>query len=273
MRRISALIATILVVISASTTTYAEAPASQAKPTKPEQPTSRKQIIEEMVEAGSAAAKAGVARPFQTTMGQGGRGQIVAYLIAAHSDREGYAALLKALEARAQKQVGAVPTAKGSTSLAMKGLAPKILGLAVETGAVTGDVDGSSLTFRATPAGVIKALQNKGLVEMHADYSNSDLQRIASRLSIAAAFDASKGPAAGTFTADSHQLTNWSVRFEIINQRDPAGYPELWRGLLRTGEPYRQAPERSRRSSHRGRSTSPGRSSSSRRRSGSSRSR
>ena len=160
------------------------APAKSAKPA--EQPTSRAQIIDEMVAAGRAAAESGVQRPFQTTMGAGGRGQIIAYLIAAHSDRAGYTALLKALEARAQKQVGATPTSKGATSLAMKGLAPKILGLALETGAVTGDVDGTSLTFRATPAGVIKALQNKGLVEMNADYAASAFQRYAARLSVAA---------------------------------------------------------------------------------------
>jgi hypothetical protein len=34
-----------------------------------------------------------------------------------------------------------------------------------------------------------------------------------------------------------------SVRVEIINQRDPAGYPNLWSGLLRSGNPYRTAAE------------------------------
>ena len=216
-------------------------PTAPAKPT--EQPSSRKQIIDEIVAAGTGAAQAGVPRPFQSALGAGGRGQLIAYLIAAHSEREGYTALLKALEARALKQVGSVPNSKGSTSLAMKGLAPKILGLALETGAVTRDVDGTSLTFRASPAGVIKALQNKGLIDMHVEYSRSDWQRYASRLSLAATFDASKGPSAGTFTADRHQLTDWSVRFEIVNQRDPADYPNLWSGLLRSGNPYRQAAE------------------------------
>ena len=244
MRRLAVIAAALLILGANVSAAQApdKQPAAPAKAAKPaEQPTSRTQIIEEMVAAGRAAAENGVQRPFQTTMGTGGRGLIVAYLIAAHTDRAGYTALLKALEARAQKQVGATPTSKGATSLAMKGLAPKILGLALETGAVTGDVDGTSLTFRATPAGVIKALQNQGLVDMHADYSRSTFQRYASRLSVAATFDASKGPSAGTFTADRHQLTNWSVRAEIINGRDPSGYPELWRGLLRSDDPYRKA--------------------------------
>ena len=234
-------VATLLVLGCGHFSTLAAAPQPPAKPA--ETPSSRKQIIEEMVAAGTGAAQAGVPRPFQSTMGTGGRGQIIAYLIAAHSERAGYAVLLRALEARALKQVGAAPTSKGTTSLAMKGLAPKILGLALETGAVTRDVDGTSLTFRATPAGVIKALQNKGLLDMQVDYSASRLQRYASRLSLAATFDASNGPSAGTFTADRHQLTNWSVRYEIVNQRDPAGYPNLWSGLLRSGAPYRAAAE------------------------------
>lgn len=224
-------------------------PAAAAKAQTAEQPTSRKQIIEEMVAAGRAAAGVRSAagepspRPFQTTLGRGGRGLIIAYLIASHTAREGYMPLLKALEAREHEQVGATPSSKGTTTLAMKGLAPKILGVALESGAVTRDVDGTSLTFRATPAGVIKALQNKGLLEMHLEASSSRLQRLASGFSVAASFDASKGPSAGTFTADSHQLTHWSLRYEILNRRDPAGYPELWQGMLLTGEPYDRAAE------------------------------
>jgi hypothetical protein len=186
-----------------------------------------------------------VTRPFQTALGTGGRGLIVAYLIAAHNDRQGYGALLKALEARAVKQVGSAPASKGTTTLAMKGLAPKILGLALETGAITREVNGNTLTFRATPAGVIKALQSHSLIDMYSDYSKSTLERYASRVSVSASFDASKGPSAGTFAADEHQLTNWSIRAELLNQRDPASprYASLWKGVLRSSAPYRAASE------------------------------
>jgi hypothetical protein len=204
----------------------------------------RGRILDEMVTLGvAAAAHPEVPRPFQSALGAGGRGEIVAYLIAAHSEREGYKALVQALEARALEQVGSAPTNKGTTSLAMKGLAPQILGLAVETGAITREVDGTTLTFRATPAGVIKALQSQGLIDMYAGNAQSALQRYASRVSVAASFDASKGPSKGTFAADEHQLTNWSIRVEIVNQRDPASpqYADLWRGLLRTSDPYRAA--------------------------------
>ena len=64
-----------------------------------------------------------------------------------------------------------------ATSLAMKGLVPEILGVALETGAINGDADGTTLTFRATPSGIVKALQGQGLVDMYADYSKNSAAR------------------------------------------------------------------------------------------------
>ena len=212
----------------------AEAPAGT-------QPTSRKQIVDEMVAAGvAAAARPAIPRPFQTPFGTGRNGKVVAYLIAAHTEREGYKALLQALEARALKQLGATPGSSGSTSLAMNGLVPDILGVAVESGAINREVSGTTVTFRATPAGVVKALQGKGLVEINSDYANSTAARMASRISFAASFDTSKGNTPGTFTADSRQLTGWSARAELVNHRDPASgeYAVLWKGLLRNEDAY-----------------------------------
>ena len=156
-----------IVVLSASTLS-AQAPAPAAAPSEP--PPTRAQIINEMVDAGVQAAKTKkVLRPFQSTFGPGGDQEIAAYFIAAHSDRPGYKALLEALEARSSKQVGSTPSSKGTTSLAMKGLVPKILGVAVETGALNREISGTTITFRATPAGIVKALQGKGLFDMFAD--------------------------------------------------------------------------------------------------------
>src|SRR4051812_14460689 len=103
-------VATIFLILRPGATLAQQPAAAVAKEAQPSSP---KQILEEMVALGSAAARQPqVLRPFQTTFGTGGRGLIVAYLIALHSDREGYAALLKALEARAVKQVGSAPASK-----------------------------------------------------------------------------------------------------------------------------------------------------------------
>ena len=237
----SRVIGATLLVLSVSTLLAPAASAQTADAATGTQPTSRKQIIDEMVAAGVAAAsRPAIPRPFQTPFGTGRNGEVVAYLIAAHSERQGYKALLMALEARALKQLGSTPGSSGSTSLAMKGLVPDILGVAVESGAINREVSGTTVTFRATPAGVIKALQGEGLVEINSDYAASTASRMAARLSFAASFDTSAGSTPGTFTADGRQLTAWSARAELINHRDPASgeYAVLWKGMLRNEDAY-----------------------------------
>lgn len=127
--------------------------------------------------------------------------------------------------------------------MATKGLVPTILGVALENGAINRDVSGTTLTFRATPIGIIKALASQGLPDLYADYASSGVQRFASRFSASASFDTSRGPAAGTFTADDHQLSAWSARYEVINSRDPAGpqYVALWKGIATDSAAYQSA--------------------------------
>ena len=237
----SRVIGVTLLVLSVSTLLAPPAAAQPANTATRTPETSREQIIEEMVAAGAAAAaRPTIPRPFQTTFGTGRNGEVVAYLIAAHGERQGYKALLQALEARALKQLGSTPGSGGSTSLAMKGLVPDILGVAVESGAINREVSGTTVTFRATPSGVVKALQGEGLVEISSDYANSAASRMAARLSFAASFDTSTGSTPGTFTADGRQLTAWSARAELINHRDPASaeYGVLWKAVLRNETAY-----------------------------------
>ena len=128
---------------------------------------SRAEIVDEMVARGVAAANGRIPgpTPFTHTFGPGGNDLIIAYLIATNADRPGYRALLDAMESRVDEQIGAAPSGSGSTSLAMKGLVPDVLGAAVESGALTEDVKGTVLTFRATPAGIVRALQGEGILE------------------------------------------------------------------------------------------------------------
>ncbi len=69
-----------------------------------------------------------------------------------------YQTILLLMEHNQATQIGSPPDTKGTTSLAMKGAVPKILGFAVQHGAITQQVNGNTVTFRATPAGVMKAL-------------------------------------------------------------------------------------------------------------------
>lgn len=224
----------LLSLLAAVTAATAQPPS--ATPPAGKDDASRTAIVTEMIQRGVAAADAPFAtRPFRSVVSGGGNDLVAALLIAMHTERAGYRALLDALESRADTQIGAAPANKGSTSLVMKGLVPEILGIAVENGALTEETKGTVMTFRTTPSGVVKALQGRGLLDAYVDYAHSPGLRFASRFSAAASFDTSRGPSATTFTGDIRQLASWSARAEIVNHRDAASqrYALLWAGLLR----------------------------------------
>jgi hypothetical protein len=234
---------------AASTPAGTVAPAAQAAaataPASPDQnAVSRSMIIDEIVDSAVKSTKVwNIREPFAQSIAGSALGEIVSYLIAVRAERQGYRALLDAMEARVDKQVGSTPGSSGSTSLIMKGLVPEILGVAVENGALNEDQKGTTVTFRATPAGIVKALQGQGLLGMYSDYSQSLAWRAASRFSAAASFDTSRGPEAGTFTGSGQQLSAWSARYVIVNHRDPASsqYAGFWTDLSRQSPAYLNA--------------------------------
>ena len=152
--------------------------------------------------------------------------------------------LSEAEQKRIDKQVGNGAGSSGTTSLLNKVSVPSLIGLAVENGAITQETNGTTIIFRANPAGIINAL-------VHHDYLTSgptkiilpntraqDIRvedtdlwfRILNKASFWAAFDISKGPEAGTFTADRSQLAGYGGHYDIINHRDPRDkkYLNLW---------------------------------------------
>lgn len=77
MTRVAAILGTLVILGAGQSSAQATGaqPPAQPKPVKAaEQPTSRKQIVEEMMAAGRAAAQAGIQRPFQSTIGTGDAG-------------------------------------------------------------------------------------------------------------------------------------------------------------------------------------------------------
>jgi hypothetical protein len=157
--------------------------------------------------------------------------------------------LSDAEQRRIDKQVGSGAGANGTTTLVSKGSIPALLGLAVENGAATRETSGTTITFRANPTGIIKALVKhdyllSGTATISLDprtskitINESDLwYRILNKASFAVSFDTSKGPNAGTFTAERSQLTGYSGHYDLINHRDPRDkkYQHRWE-QLRTG--------------------------------------
>jgi hypothetical protein len=152
--------------------------------------------------------------------------------------------LSEAEQQRFDKQIGGGAGGSGTTSLISKGSVPQLLGLAVEDGAATEETSGTTLTFRANPTGIVKALVKhdyllSGPTELlpGGEIKESDLwYRILNKASASVSFDTSQGSGAGTFTGNRSQLTAYSGHYDILNHRDPrdkANQP-LW-SQLRTG--------------------------------------
>jgi len=135
-------------------------------------------------------------------------------------------------DARTDKQVGAPATATGgSTSLVSKGAVPGVLAFAVEHGALTQTVNDTSATLRGNLVGWLDLLRDQNFIASYDE--DSRLVRQLRRVSYSFTFDAA--PTAPAPTAErptteeikkavddsARQLTAYSVRFSIIDQRDP----------------------------------------------------
>jgi hypothetical protein len=143
--------------------------------------------------------------------------------------------ILRALEnQRAGKQVGAPVLPAGSTSLVAKGDTPRVIGLALEHGFVTGSRSGNSVTIRGNAMGVIDAARRRApfLPDTRADAA------LLRRFSFSASFQ----PGNASDTADpavvdqADRLTAWTARFDLVNQRDPRAqmHGAQWTALFDT---------------------------------------
>ncbi|HJQ70265.1 MAG TPA: hypothetical protein VKA70_14910 [Blastocatellia bacterium] len=169
---------------------------------------------------------------------------VVALALIARLDNPDY--LSAAEEARTDKQVGGGPQNEGSTSLVVKGSAPTFLGMAVENGALTQSISGTTITFRGNPVGIVQALANKGYLQSYRETENNAFLRVLRPLSFSFSFDTSRGndqtntspgmpPAMpNVFTADRQQLSQITARYEFFNQRDPRNkkYARDWDKFL-----------------------------------------
>ncbi len=138
-------------------------------------------------------------------------------------------------ELRSDEQIGATSTASGSTTLVSKGTVPKIFSLAMENGAISRSQSGTTLTFRGNVAGVIDAMAGKGFIKTSSS-GVDPAHDLLKRVSFSASFDASRGsipPQAATFKGDQQQLSQFSVRAQLVDRRDPLRpeYARAWQAL------------------------------------------
>ena len=137
-------------------------------------------------------------------------------------------------DARNDKQVGSPGNSVGSTSAVSKGAVPAVLGFAVENGALTQAVSGTTVTLRGNLVGWLDLVQNQGFIAAYEDDSRivRQLRRVSYSFTLntdtAPKTDSSSG--IGGFSPDAireelkrtaQQLAGYSVRVALWDQRDP----------------------------------------------------
>jgi hypothetical protein len=147
---------------------------------------------------------------------------LTAKLLKTKADTESYAGFVtEAQEIRTDQQMGAGPGSSGTTSLVSKGGIPYLFGLAVENGAATQSQSDTTVTFRVNPAGVFNLFSDKGFITAHRQNERDPLMKFLEKTSLGFSFDTSRGAQPGVFTGDKQQLSAFSARVELFNERDP----------------------------------------------------
>lgn len=129
------------------------------------------------------------------------------------------------------KNVSAGSSSAGSTALVSKAGLPAVFGFAVENGALTRKVDGTTVTFTGNPVGIIETLAKKGFIDSF--QNQDDFTAFLRKLSFGVSFDTSRGDQSGVFTADRQQLSGFSFKYNIMDQRDPRSsrWTRRWQAL------------------------------------------
>ena len=131
------------------------------------------------------------------------------------------------------KNLSSGVSSSGTTSLVSKAGLPAVFGFAVENGALTRTNSGTTVTFTGNPVGMVQALAKKGYITSF--QNQGDFTGFLRKLSFGVSFDTSRGDQAGTFTADKQQLSGFSFKYNIIDQRDPRHerHTDRWLAITR----------------------------------------
>ena len=117
---------------------------------------------------------------------------------------------------RTDKQIGSSAKAAGSTSLVEKPGFARLLGFAVERGAVKQAIDGTTLTLSTSPYALLAAANREDTASLYQKFA------LFNRLGLSASFNVSdtENPLA---SASRKQLNEWSARLRLTGDRSSRG--------------------------------------------------
>jgi hypothetical protein len=126
---------------------------------------------------------------------------------------------------RADVQAGASSGASGSTTAVASPLLPAIFGVAIEDGAITRTISGTTITIKVNPAGLFCAA-NPAVAAGVARRDDESCRTLWNRIGLTASFDTTRGEKktelASLKTLDN-QFSELTVRAEILNHRKATG--------------------------------------------------
>jgi hypothetical protein len=155
------------------------------------------------------------------------------YFVLALSEGSVFDNVVNAWErARVDKQVGTSAKGTGTTDLASRPSTPELLGLAVQLGALTETVSGSTATLNANAYGAYQALVGQPVICLVCSKSawknlnfaaSFDLSRQATKQVATSGVANPTTPAVGMvqLPQSSRQLSSLTVRYDIYNPLDP----------------------------------------------------
>jgi hypothetical protein len=145
------------------------------------------------------------------------------------SDKTTKAATAQATTSQTNKQIGAPPSSDGSTSPVQKVGVPQLLGIAVDNGAVTNNVTGTTMTLSTSPYGFIAAFRSGD--DTQSTYYKYRL--VAGHIGASATFNVASSTNA-LASATRKQVSQWQVKwtFRDTSVRSPV-VPELFKQYVK----------------------------------------
>jgi len=131
-------------------------------------------------------------------------------LSAALSMKECKTATVQTATKQTNKQVGAPSSSDGSTSAVQKVGIPQLLGVAVENGAVTSNVSGTTITLSTTPYGFIYAFARDQDTEQA--YEDSPFF---THLGLSASFNVGSNSSDPLASATRKQVSQWQAKYAL----------------------------------------------------------
>ena len=138
---------------------------------------------------------------------------------------------------RTDKQVGSPGNAVGSTSAVSKGAVPAVLGFAVENGALTQAVSGTTVTLRGNLVGWLDLVQNQGFIAAYQD--DSPIVRQLRRVSYSFTLNTDTGTGADTSSSGLGGFSPDAIREQL---RQTASSSPATRCAWRSGTSGIRAP-------------------------------